>query len=146
MRPEIRLTPPLLARRLMAGLVIPCVTNELATFIQLPITTNHLNVVPQDFPVSLSASFPQTFASFSSSRHVVWLDQVCLSVCKMKLSSQLLVACWKANTTRRYLTLSWSRRAFSHKFAKYWHSQTSETFRSSNSPIRSQHLLHHVNS
>jgi hypothetical protein len=66
MSPEILLTPPLLARRRMAGLVTP----------RDQIQHNTLNVISENLSMSLSTSFSKAFSSFSSSSHSMFLMQM----------------------------------------------------------------------
>ena len=61
----MRLTPPLLASRRIAGLVMP--------YTRVSKDDNsgklHLDVIPQHLAVSLGSTLAQAFASFASSSH-----------------------------------------------------------------------------
>eukprot|EP00958_Prasinococcus_capsulatus_P002868 scaffold249_cov405-Prasinococcus_capsulatus_cf.AAC.1 len=82
MRPEIRLTPPRLARRRMAGLVIPCRRPTTATQhvkagrasvrqqLKEAEQGAHLDVITKDLAVTLSATLSKTLSSLSATSHV----------------------------------------------------------------------------
>ena len=66
MSPLIRLTPPLLASRRIAGLVMPCILKISKMFTD---ETLYLDVIPQHLAMSLGTSLAQAFATFASSSH-----------------------------------------------------------------------------
>ncbi len=87
MSPLIRLTPPRLAKRRMAGFVMPCAREDMhrtagrsaccpeqpwhSTATTLSPKASHLDVVSQHLPVTLGATFTEALASFAPARHNV---------------------------------------------------------------------------
>ena len=82
-----------------------------------------LDVITENFTVTLSASFPESFASFASSAHGWWSSCCDAIVWRAAVLGNLYVAWGRPRKQRRAALLSSSSAGCSVGEAHYWHLQ-----------------------